>query len=63
MTNTVLIEQSAKNIKLAEAIVLTALFGSVLLLRRLPFPGAVQSFLAFFFHRESPFSQIVFVLL
>ena len=29
MTNTVLIEQSAKNIKLAEAIVLTALFGSI----------------------------------
>ena len=29
MTNTVLIEQTAKNIKLAEAIVLTALFGSI----------------------------------
>ena len=29
MTNTVLIEQSAKNIKLAEAIVLAALFGSI----------------------------------
>ena len=29
MTNTVLIEQSAKNIKLAEAIVLTVLFGSI----------------------------------
>ena len=29
MVNTVLIEQSAKNIKLAEAIVLTALFGSI----------------------------------
>lgn len=29
MTNTVLIEQAAKNIKLAEAIVLTALFGSI----------------------------------
>ena len=29
MTNTVLIEQSAKSIKLAEAIALTALFGSI----------------------------------
>ena len=29
MTNTVLIEQSGKNIKLAEAIVLTMLFGSI----------------------------------
>ena len=29
MTNTVLIEQSAKNIKLAEVIALTALFGSI----------------------------------
>ena len=29
MTNTVLIEQSAKNIKLAEAIVLMVLFGSI----------------------------------
>ena len=29
MTNTVLIEQTAKNIKLAEAIVLAALFGSI----------------------------------
>ena len=29
MTNTVLIEQSAKSIKLAEAIVLTVLFGSI----------------------------------
>ena len=29
MTNTVLIEQTAKNIKLAEAIVLTVLFGSI----------------------------------
>ena len=29
MTNTVLIEQSAKNIKLAEAIVLTVLFSSI----------------------------------
>ena len=29
MQNTVLIEQTAKNIKLAEAIVLTALFGSI----------------------------------
>ena len=29
MTNTVLIEQSAKNIKLAEAIVLAVLFGSI----------------------------------
>ena len=29
MTNTVLIEQSAKNIKLTEAIVLTVLFGSI----------------------------------
>ena len=29
MTNTVLIEQSAKNIKLAEAIALTALFGNI----------------------------------
>ena len=29
MTNTVLIEQSAKNIKLVEAIVLTVLFGSI----------------------------------
>ena len=29
MTNTVLIEQTAKNIKLAEAIVLVALFGSI----------------------------------
>ena len=29
MTNSVLIEQSAKNIKLAEAIVLTVLFGSI----------------------------------
>ena len=28
MTNTVLIEQSGKNIKLAEAVVLTLLFGS-----------------------------------
>ena len=29
MTNTVLIEQTAKNIKLAEVIALTALFGSI----------------------------------
>ena len=29
MTNTVLIEQTAKNIKLAEAIVLTVLFSSI----------------------------------
>ena len=29
MTNTVLIEQTAKNIKLAEAIALMALFGSI----------------------------------
>ena len=29
MTNTVLIEQSGKNIKLAEAVVLTLLFGSI----------------------------------
>ena len=29
MENTVLIEQSAKNIKLAEVIALTALFGSI----------------------------------
>ena len=29
MTNTVLIEQTAKNIKLAEAIVLMVLFGSI----------------------------------
>lgn len=29
MTNTVLIEQSVKNIKLAEAIVLAVLFGSI----------------------------------
>ena len=29
MTNTVLIEQTAKNIKLAEAIALTALFGGI----------------------------------
>ena len=29
MTNTVLIEQSAKNIKLAEVVVLTLLFGSI----------------------------------
>ena len=29
MQNTVLIEQTAKNIKLAEAIVLTGLFGSI----------------------------------
>ena len=29
MTNTVLIEQSAKNIKLAEVIALTALFSSI----------------------------------
>ena len=29
MTNTVLIDQSAKSIKLAEAIVLTVLFGSI----------------------------------
>ena len=29
MVDTVLIEQTAKNIKLAEAIVLTALFGSI----------------------------------
>ena len=29
MTNTVLIEQTAKNIKLAEACVLTVLFGSI----------------------------------
>ena len=29
MTNTVLIEQSAKNIKLAEVIVLAVLFGSI----------------------------------
>ena len=29
MQNTVLIEQSAKNIKLAEVIALTALFGSI----------------------------------
>ena len=29
MTNTILIEQSGKNIKLAEAIVLTMLFGSI----------------------------------
>ena len=29
MTNTVLIEQSGKNIKLAEAVVLTMLFGSI----------------------------------
>ena len=29
MTNTILIEQTAKNIKLAEAIVLAVLFGSV----------------------------------
>ena len=29
MENTVLIEQTAKNIKLAEAIVLTVLFGSI----------------------------------
>ena len=29
MTNTVLIEQSAKNIKLAEAVVLTMLFASI----------------------------------
>ena len=29
MTNTVLIEQSAKSIKLAEAIALTVLFGSI----------------------------------
>jgi len=29
MTNTVLIEQSEKNIKLAEAVVLTLLFGSI----------------------------------
>ena len=29
MQNTVLIEQTAKNIKLAEAIVLVALFGSI----------------------------------
>ena len=31
MTNTVLIEQTAKNIKLAEVIALTALFGSIAL--------------------------------
>ena len=29
MTNTILIEQSGKNIKLAEAVVLTLLFGSI----------------------------------
>ena len=29
MTNTVLIEQTAKNIKLAEVILLTVLFGSI----------------------------------
>ena len=29
MTNTILIEQTAKKIKLTEAIVLTALFGSI----------------------------------